>query len=67
MAVQVFQTSDGLLFDTQTAADAHEHVLVNKEAIVKWANEHYPGQGAGTRAANVVLTWEAYRDIVLGK
>lgn len=62
----VFQTSDGLLFDTENAANAHEKVLINKEAIVAWANEQYPGQGAGTRAANVVLTWEAYRDSVIG-
>lgn len=41
-AVQLFRTSDGTVFESETEARAHESLLVNKERIEAFINRHFP-------------------------
>jgi hypothetical protein len=60
------RTSDGKLFYDEESAKRHELVAQYYPHVMKWASEQYAGKkGMPTRAANVIMAWEAVRSEAL--
>ena len=61
-AVQMFRTSDGMTFEAEALAEAHEKALLAEAEIDKFIATQEYKRGQGTHAKNVLMAFSAWKN-----